>query len=98
MNNRTPDSHYPWTKKWGAGHARTYEGMMIALPPQEWAIFRDGQRGGVRGSLAGGGGIGVAGQVSAEPSRPEEAAAETNQRQEESSCRHRPPLGSAKST
>jgi excisionase family DNA binding protein len=20
MNNRTPDSHYPWTKKWGAGH------------------------------------------------------------------------------
>jgi hypothetical protein len=19
MNNRTRDSHYPWTKKWGAG-------------------------------------------------------------------------------
>ena len=19
MNNRTPDSHYAWTKKWGAG-------------------------------------------------------------------------------
>jgi len=20
MNTRTPDSHYPWTRKWGAGH------------------------------------------------------------------------------
>ena len=31
-----------------------------------------------------------------EPSRPEEASSKTNQRQEESSCRHRPPLGSGK--
>ena len=22
MNNRTPDSHYPWTKKWGAGQSK----------------------------------------------------------------------------
>ena len=22
MNNRTHDSHYGWTKKWGAGHNR----------------------------------------------------------------------------
>ena len=29
MNTRTPDSHYPWTKKWGAGHP--LQGVVVHL-------------------------------------------------------------------
>ena len=32
MNNRTHDSHYPWTKKWGAGHPIPIEDADPAVP------------------------------------------------------------------
>ena len=47
MNNRTPDSHYPWTKKWGAGQLATsmttlYPSFLVAMidlqaATQAWA-------------------------------------------------------------
>ena len=38
MNARTPDSHYPWTRKWGAGQPvdrpaeRLWEEVLVAFP------------------------------------------------------------------
>ena len=29
LNNRTRDSHYPWTKKWGAGHSMEYARVLL---------------------------------------------------------------------
>jgi hypothetical protein len=31
MNNRTPDSHYPWTKKWGAGQEKSISLLVFSL-------------------------------------------------------------------
>ena len=35
MNNRTPDSHYPWTKKWGAGQKASMPVIIPASFPLE---------------------------------------------------------------
>ena len=77
--------------------ARTYEGMMIALPPREWAIFR------TAGAEELAEFLGAAAELAWLAKYPlsrrgPRSCAETDQRQEGSSCLHRPPLGSAKST
>ncbi len=35
MNNRTPDSHYPWTKNWGAGQKAGELGGTLFVPPMD---------------------------------------------------------------
>jgi prepilin-type processing-associated H-X9-DG protein len=40
MNNRTPDSHYAWTKKWGAGHTCMGAGSKApCLYPENFSVF-----------------------------------------------------------
>ena len=58
MNNRTPDSHYPWTKKWGAGQkALGSAGPSPAFPPRRgsrWLSIEADGIGGLRLGRVGG--------------------------------------------
>ena len=78
--------------------ARVYEGMMIALPPREWAIFQEVGAVEFAEFLQAAAELAWLAKYPLSHRGPKKPRPETNERQEESSCRHRPPLGSEKST